>query len=388
MGIRRQIYRSLVLLLVVIVALVITVTGVVLAFAAGSMEQVLQNEGITQAQLQNGSVSRAQIWAQARQYLRVPMIIIIAVTVAAVLIILALFAAALSRRILAPLAQLKIGADHIAAGDLEYHIRYTSNDEFGMVCTAFDDMQSHLRQNIAEKERYEKSRKELLAGISHDLRTPLTAIKGYIKGIQDGVANTPEKQQQYLQTAYNKAKDMETLVEKLFLFSKLDTGKEMFNFTRVGVLDYLNGYVQVVGPDMENKGVLLHCDFAVPPDASVWVDCDQMSRVFANILENSAKYKTNPQCHVDITARLQKDSVLLSFCDDGPGVPPQALKRLFESFYRADASRTSPQKGSGLGLAVAQRIVQAHGGAISAQNNKGLCITITLPLYKQKEITV
>ena len=386
MGIRKQIYQSIIMFLIVTVVLVLIVASFVFLLTARSVQNVLAETGLTYAELQSGAVDSALLLETARTRLHVPFLLVAVLTMAAILCAAALFTTALSRRILVPLAKLKTGADHVAAGDITYAISYDSCDEFGIVCGAFDDMTVHLSDTLEKNKQYEQSRKELLAGISHDLRTPLTAIKGYVKGIQDGVASTPEKQQQYLDTIYNKAKDMEVLVEKLFLFSKLDTGKEVFNMAHVSARDYLAGYVQVVQPDMQNKGVRLQCDFALAPQVLLYVDCDQMSRVFTNILENSAKYKRKPMCVMQITARAKGSFVVLRFNDDGPGVPEEALPKLFDSFYRADASRTRPQKGSGLGLAVAERIVTAHGGTIRATNHNGLCITITLPIDDQKEI--
>lgn len=288
----------------------------------------------------------------------------------------------MTRKIARPLNELRTAANHVAHGDLDYQIHYDEINEFGTVCEAFNDMQVHLKASIEENVLQEQSRRELFAGISHDLRTPLTAIRGYVKGIQDGVANTPEKQAKYMDTILTKTHEMEKLVERLFLYSKLDIGSESFVFAPVAADAYLEGFIEVVRTDMAQKGLSLAFNPGADVGAEIKVDCDQMYRVFTNILDNSAKYKTSDSGKVTVSTQLSEDMYIVTFADDGPGVPDATLSRLFDTFYRADPARTATSRGSGLGLSIARKIVSAHGGHISAANGDGLIVTIALPFVK------
>jgi len=285
-----------------------------------------------------------------------------------------------TKKITVPLDLLSYGAEQIKNGNLDYKIQYDGKDEFGAVISNFDEMRARLRQSIQAQLKYEEDRKELVAGISHDLRTPLTAIKGYVKGLKDGVANTPEKQQRYRDIIYTKACEMDVLVDTLFLFSKLDTGHLPFYFEKVNCKDYLDEFINHTTEDFKRKGLEIAYHNSCPPDTVVKLDADQMNRVFSNILENSAKYKRLDICQVDFEASRQGEEVVLEIGDDGQGVPEEILPNLFNSFYRGDASRTNPTESSGLGLSIAERIVKAHKGTITAQNKNGLSIIIKLPV--------
>lgn len=290
----------------------------------------------------------------------------------------------LARKIIAPLDLLNYGAEQIKNGNLDFKINYPSKDEFGTAISNFDEMRVRLRQSIHTQLKYEDDRKELVAGISHDLRTPLTAIKGYVKGLKDGVANTPEKQRRYHDIIYNKACDMDVLVDKLFLFSKLDTGHLPFYFEKVNCKEYLDEFINYSTEDFERKGLKISYYNSCSPDTTVKIDSDQMNRVFINILENSAHYKPLDICHVDFIVSQQAREVTLEIRDDGLGVPEEILPNLFKSFYRGDASRTNPNENSGLGLSIAKRIVKEHNGTITAQNKNGLAIIIKLPIAEEE----
>ena len=288
--------------------------------------------------------------------------------------------AKISRKITIPLDLLNYGAEQIKNGNLDYKINYDSKDEFERVISNFDEMRARLRQSIQTQLKYEEDRKELVAGISHDLRTPLTAIKGYVKGLKDGVANTPEKQQHYHDIIYTKACEMDVLVDKLFLFSKLDTGHLPFYFEKVNLSVYLDEFINHITDDFTRKGLKIAYHNSCSADTVVKIDADQMNRVFINILENSVKYKPLDICHVDFKVSCNGEEAVLEIRDDGQGVPEDILPNLFTSFYRGDASRTNPTESSGLGLSIAERIVKAHKGTVTAQNKNGLAIIIKLPV--------
>ncbi|SFD31172.1 sensor histidine kinase [Clostridium uliginosum] len=292
----------------------------------------------------------------------------------------------LAKSLIEPLDLLSYGAGQIEEGNLDFKMNYKGKDEFSKVCADFDKMRIRLKESVKMQLKYEENRKELVVGISHDLRTPLTTIKGYVKGLKDGVASTPEKCERYHDIIYNKACDMDMLVDKLFLFSKLDTGKFPFNFQKVYFNEFLRSFFKRAIDEFERKGLKLFYENSCNDDILINIDSEEMNRVLVNILENSVKYKVKDYGNVNVTVNKQEDSIVLRIKDDGPGVLEENLSRLFVSFYRGDAARTNPSEGSGLGLSISEYIVKAHGGTITAENMDGLAITITLPISGQHEM--
>jgi len=290
-----------------------------------------------------------------------------------------------AKSLIDPLDLLSYGAGQIEEGNLDFKMNYEGKDEFAKVCADFDKMRIRLQESVQMQLKYEEDRKELVVGISHDLRTPLTTIKGYVKGLKDGVANTPEKCERYHDIIYNKACDMDMLVDKLFLFSKLDTGKFPFHFEKVYCNEFLRSFFKSAQDEFERKSLKLFYENSCNDDILLNIDTEEINRVLINILENSVKYKTHDYGNVNITVNKQKDNIVLRIKDDGPGVLEENLSRLFVSFYRGDAARTNPSEGSGLGLSISEHIIKAHGGTITAKNMDGLAIIITLPICYQDE---
>lgn len=291
-----------------------------------------------------------------------------------------------AKSLIEPLELLSYGAGQIEEGNLDFKMNYVGKDEFAKVCADFDKMRIRLQESVEMQLKYEENRKELVAGISHDLRTPLTTIKGYIKGLKDGVANSPEKRERYHDIIYNKACDMDMLVDKLFLFSRLDTGKFPFHFEKVDSNNFFESFVKNALDEFKGKDLNLFYENNCDNDILINIDCEEMNRVLMNILENSAKYKIKECGNVSITVNTKENNLILRIKDDGPGVLEENLQRLFVSFYREDSARTNPSEGSGLGLSISEYIIKAHGGTITAKNMNGLAIIITLPISEQSEI--
>ena len=281
------------------------------------------------------------------------------------------------RKIEEPLDLLSEGARRLGAGELDYQIAYTGKDEFAPVCGAFNEMAARLKDSVERTRRDEESRKELLAGISHDLRSPLTSIRAYVEGLLDGVAQTEETRQRYLRTILTKAEDIDRLVSQLFLYSKLDLEGVPMEMRPIRLDKFITGFVDESAPDSRAHGLELTAEQLAP--VTVSADPEQLRRVLSNILENSIKYKDKGMGHLRIT--LEEESGHLVLADDGPGVPEGALPKLFDVFYRSDPARKNPAGGSGLGLAIAAKAVQGMGGTIRACNgpNGGLAIEIILP---------
>lgn len=295
----------------------------------------------------------------------------------------AILSSKVSKSLIVPLQLLSYGAEQIKEGNLDFDMTYESNDEFGRVCSEFDEMRIRLKESIEKQLKYEENRKELIVGISHDLRTPLTVIKGYVQGLLDGVAKTPEKQKKYLDTIYTKTGDINSLVESLFIFSKLDTGSFPFNFQKVSINNYVENLYNSVKEEFLGKGLKIDFENNCKPIDKVKLDCKEMDRVFFNILENSVKYKSDDTGLVKLKLYKNENYVVIEIADNGKGVSDEELSNLFLSFYRADSSRTNPSEGSGLGLSIAKHIIEAHGGEIMAESMNGLIIKIVLPIMNE-----
>ena len=283
------------------------------------------------------------------------------------------------KHILRPVNALTDAARRIEAGDYSQGVGYDGKDEFTSVCAAFEHMQRHLLLEREKNAAYEKARTDLVAGISHDLRTPLTSVKGYLKGLRDGVANTPEKQRQYLDIAYRKACDMDVLLQRLFYFSKLETGNLPLSPVAADLWRFVEGFVRDSAGELEQRGGAIQLK-GVPTPHPVRIDTEQMYRVLTNLTENALRYAGSEALVLTLTLWREPDRERLRFADNGRGVPDEDLPHLFEQFWRGDQSRGGQSgEGSGLGLYIVKYIVEAHGGTITARNDGGLVFELALP---------
>ena len=294
----------------------------------------------------------------------------------------------LIRKILEPVNALNQAARRITDGDLDTAIRYEKKDEFQNVCDSFDLMQTHLKEETKKNQAYEKARTEMVSGISHDLRTPLTSIKGYIKGMMDGVANTEEKRQEYLGIAYRKSCDMERLLSKLFYFSKLETGNMPFYMQKEDMEAYVADYIAEKEVELTEKNAVIRGRWRLEAPILCEIDRTQIQRVFDNLIENSCKYaKPEEELEIEIQMQASKEErwLKIRFKDNGKGMDADKIPHVFEQFYRGDEARNSACGGNGLGLYVCRYIVEKHGGSIQAENAEGFQVTITLPLCQTNE---
>lgn len=296
-----------------------------------------------------------------------------AVVLAGILILFTIFASILFtnrfltkfvwKRIEEPLDILVNGVHELRDGNLDYHITYDRQDEFLPVCQDFNEMAGRLKEMVQRIQRQERSRKELIAGISHDIRSPLTSIQAYVEGLLDGIAKTPEAERRYLETIKTKAKDLDHIVAQLFLFSKMELGEYPKDLRELRLNEVMEDIVLPRQEEYRQKGLLITMDLEA---VTLKADPVQIQRITTNILENSLKYKTQEQGNLQISLHRQENGFYLSFADDGPGVPEESLPHLFEVFYRSDPSRQNPHQGSGLGLAIVAAAAEQMGGSIQA----------------------
>lgn len=294
----------------------------------------------------------------------------------------------LNQGIIKPMISLKSAMMRIEQGDLETPAVTAEKGEVGELFEGFEKMRIRLKDSKEEKARTEEANKELIRNISHDLKTPITSIKGYVEGIMDGVADTPEKMEKYIKTIYNKAGDMDFLIDELTMYSKIDANQIPYQFHQMNVGDYFSDCAEEVGLDLETKGIGFSYDFSCDPDTEINADPEQLKRVINNIINNSVKYRKEEGNRIALSVSLQDEkTVLVEIEDNGKGISAKELEKVFERFYRTDASRNSKQGGSGIGLSIARKVVEDHGGIIWATGEEGVGLTIhfTLPVYKPEE---
>lgn len=293
-----------------------------------------------------------------------------------------------SKKITVPLNGLKNAAVKIKEGDMDFQLTYNNEDEFGEVYSAFEDMRKKLKASTEVQKQYERNRKELISNISHDLKTPITAIKGYVEGIMDGVADTPEKMDRYIKTIYTKANHMDKLIDELFLFSRLDLNKIPFEFENIDLREYMQDSIEELEFDLEKQGISLNYSSKVDKPLYVKADRQQLRRVILNIIGNSIKYMNKEEKTISISLEETSDFALIMIKDNGMGVPKEDIPYIFDRFYRVDPSRNTSTGGSGLGLAIAKLIIDEHGGSIwmDSEENQGTSVSFTLKKWAGNEV--
>ena len=285
----------------------------------------------------------------------------------------------LFRHISQPLDALMAGVARIRDGDLDTPINYAEADEFKAACDAVDEMAARLKASLEQQLLAQQRKRELIAGMSHDLKSPLTSIRAYTEALLDGVAKDEAATQRYLQTIHAKEMEIEAMVNRLFAFAKMDVSEYPVHIEPLA----LRPLMQKLADEWDAAGIEIQTE--ISPALQVMADRELLRRITGNLLSNSRKYGGRENVHVQISAMILGNMAEIVFSDDGRGVPPEQLSRLFDAFYRGDAARTAPGEGSGLGLAVVKKSVEEMGGSVHAENNKngGLKIVFTLPLAKE-----
>ena len=284
------------------------------------------------------------------------------------------------RHIVPPLETLKQGAMEVQEGNLSILLVHKGNDEYRPVFRAFNLMTEKLSLSLTEREEEEQKRKELIASISHDIRTPLTVIRAYAEGLRDGVADTEEKKEKYLSVICRRADDLDRMINQLFDLSRLDIGAKAYTEETLDLSAVLHDFIEENRNSFKEKGLVLSAETAehVPIRGSRLL----LNRILMNLASNSAKYKTAGEGHLLLHLEKGNNEAVLTVTDDGPGVPETSLRHLFEAFYRTDKARSRTEDGSGLGMTIVQKAVRLMNGTVTAENviPHGLCVEIKIPL--------
>ena len=290
------------------------------------------------------------------------------------------------RSIAVALVKLIKATQNIKEGNLDFVLDVEGKDEFSELCQDFEEMRRRLKESTEEKSLIEKENRELISNISHDLKTPITAVKGYVEGIMDGVADTPEKMDRYVRTIYNKTNEMDHLINELTFYSKIDTNRIPYTFNKLNVEDYFEDCSEEVGLELETRGIELVYANYVEKDVMVIADGEQIRRVIHNIISNAIKYMDKPKGIIQIRIKDVGDFIQIEIEDNGKGIGPKDLPYIFDRFYRTDVSRNSSKGGSGIGLSIVKKILEDHGGKVWATSRLGIGTIMYFVLRKYQEV--
>ncbi|BAH05079.1 HAMP domain-containing sensor histidine kinase [Clostridium kluyveri] len=284
-----------------------------------------------------------------------------------------------SKKILTPITLLKESMSKIRDGELNFEIAETGDKEIRELCTDFEQMRIKLKDSINAKMKYDDNRKLLISSISHDLKTPITSIEGYVQGILDGVANTPEKLEHYLKTIHKKTIQIDNMIDDLLLYSKLNLKQIPFNYERTDIVDYFNYCILENEPELNKFNIKINLQNHLKNSKYVMIDKERFMRVILNIIDNSRKYMDKEEGKIIIFLRETASSIIIEIKDNGCGINENDVNKIFNKFYRGDSSRSNAS-GSGLGLAISKQIVEGHNGKIWAVSNelKGTSILISI----------
>lgn len=295
------------------------------------------------------------------------------------------------RSVATPLVKLRKATQNIKDGNLDFVLDVEGADEFAELCRDFEEMRRRLKESAEEKLVLDKENKELISNISHDLKTPITAVKGYVEGIMDGVADTPEKMDRYVRTIYNKTVEMDHLINELTFYSKIDTNRIPYTFSKLNVEDYFSDCAEEVGLELETRGIQLCYANYVDSDVQVIADGEQIRRVIHNIISNAIKYMDKGKGMkgiIQIRVKDVGDFVQVEIEDNGTGIAAKDLPYIFDRFYRTDVSRNSAKGGSGIGLSIVRKILEDHGGKVWATSREDIGTIMYFVLRKYQEVPV
>ncbi|MGE7114403.1 sensor histidine kinase [Lysinibacillus sp. NPDC047702] len=285
----------------------------------------------------------------------------------------------LTKRKMKQIEALAKGVMEIAKGNLGYRVKKKGIDEIALLTENVNHMAEAIMTNIEMERRIEQQKNELITNVSHDLRTPLTSIMGYLRLLREGRYETKEQYEEYLKIAFSKSEQLKNLIDDLFEYTKLTNENIVMGKQEVCINELLEQLIEELIPQAEenNRSFVKHF---LEERIFTFIDTEKMVRVFDNLLMNAIKYSSgNGQILVSLERKGSR--VIIGIANESDEFTSEELVNLFERFYKKDQSRTNVKEGSGLGLAIAKSIVELHGGNIHAKySDKMLHFIITLPV--------
>lgn len=271
-------------------------------------------------------------------------------------------------------------AGMIAAGKLSLRVPEEGRDELSVLAHAFNEMASNLETARHKQEEMDTSRRDLIAWISHDLRTPLTSIRALLEALGDKVIDDPVTEERYLKTVQHEIRGLSHLIDDLFTVSQMDAGGLILDCQYNSLGDLISDTIEGFSELAARQNVILEGSVNEGVDP-VWMDARQMGRVLNNLVSNALRY-TPAGGKISICAARQEDHIHAAVKDSGEGIRPEDIPHIFDRFFRGEKSRSRGTGGAGLGLAIASGIIEAHGGNIWVESHPGdgACFSFSLPL--------
>lgn len=313
-----------------------------------------------------------------------PLVIVFAVIFMTREVFQVLFMLRLQRRILEPVGELKQGIEAVSEGNFDVVLETNVNNEFAMLFEAFNTMSSELGQMNQVKAEYEENRKNLIANITHDIKTPLASIQGYMETINEGAVTDPETLKRYNEIILNNVVYTNKLINDLFLFSKLDMDKIAFEFKEVHAKAFFRDMMEEMGFEVKELGYTWLYEDELHEDVILAVDGKRIYQSMRNIIGNAIKYGAKDDLKIIASVRLDHGHCIVNIIDNGPGIGPEHLAHIFKRFYRIDQARTKDTMSTGLGLAISKEFIEAHDGRIEIESREGLGTSIRIALPYQE----
>ncbi|HHV08683.1 MAG TPA: HAMP domain-containing protein [Clostridiales bacterium] len=286
----------------------------------------------------------------------------------------------ISSSILKPLNELNLATKKIMDRNFEFVLNYKKNDEMGDLCIAFDLMRKQLKTSLEKQAALEYSRKELIASISHDLRTPMSSIKGYVEGLQDGIIHDRERFNRYITVIKNKTQSLDNLIESLFQYSQLDINDQKDALCMRDSRELLETVINPIAIEFADQAVQLKV-IEPFPSVRLYANENSIAQVFDNLISNAKRY-VDENGTITIQAGVDSGYLKISVQDNGIGISQEDLPHVFDHFYRSEKSRSRNFGGAGLGLAICKKVIENHGGKIWAESmlDVGTTFYFTIPV--------
>lgn len=313
--------------------------------------------------------------------------ILLAVIISLKEIVHFIFILRLEKRIFTPIDKLKEGIDEIAKGNYAVKVECDVPNDLGLLIFSFNEMAQKLYESEKIQNEYEENRKTLIANISHDLKTPITAIQGYIEVLLDKNIKFAGDKEKYLKTIHYNTVYINKLIDDLFLFSKLDMDKLEFVYERVEICAFMDDFMEEYKFDLEEKNIHFAYHSELTEQYPVNLDGKRFHQAFNNIISNAVQHGPEKDLAIKIRMYKEENYICLAIQDNGHGIAADKLPYIFDRFYRVDVERQKKYMCTGLGLAIAKEFIEAHCGEITVASKEmeGTCFTIMLPILQQYE---
>lgn len=293
----------------------------------------------------------------------------------------------MEKRIFKPMEKLKQGLDEVAKGSYDTKVEYDKPNDISFLIDSFNEMTAKLSESEKIKAEYEQNRKSLIANISHDLKTPITAIQGYIEALLDGTAATAEHKNKYLKTIHHNVFYVNKLIDDLFLFAKLDMQKLDFNYENIPIRAFMNDLMEEYRFDLGERNIHVQYTVQLDKDYCIKLDGKRFHQAFNNLITNAVQHGPDKDLSIQVKLYHQTGFICIDIEDNGPGISEDKLPYIFKRFYRIETERPKDFSNTGLGLAIAKELIEAHQGIISVSSieQQGTCFTIKFPVLSNCE---